>query len=370
MRFGRYTVTVEAVAAMRRLRQDARRIRRDGVPAIDGATVEAKARAVLRANAKPLMLRAGAGHFHAMWVADMGVAFVGALRELPREYLRSLLERIIATGAPRGEIPTCFDENGAYDLPWERADTLPWLLWAVEKLDDRAFVTRHHDALAALYAGWVGRTIDPATALVRETMTGDWVDTVPRPSSTYNNVCAIYAHLAVGRLGIDTPHGLEDEAARALIAQRWTGTHLRDHTKAGPYLSADANVLPAYLGVLPAWLQKRAITTLEESALVKPVPMRAREGRHAVRDLPLLSRLVPSYHSTIWLHLGLVHTNALRQLGMPYRHHVTEFEVTVLRHGNLLETLDGDGEPHITTFLATEYGFTMSAGQYLEAIAP
>src|SRR5581483_11346519 len=157
--------------------------------------------------------------------------------------------------------------------------------------------------------------------------------------------------------------------ADALLAARWTGTHLRDHARSGAYLSADANVPALYHGLLPADVRRAIARTLEASDLVHPVPMRTREGAYAREELPPLTRLAPSYHSTTWLHLGLMLANGLQREGLPWRHHVEAVERSVLAHGNFLETLDARGEPHRSRWLSTEHGFSISAGLYLEALS-
>jgi hypothetical protein len=195
------------------------------------------------------------------------------------------------------------------------------------------------------------------------------MDTIPRPSSTYNNLCALRAYRAADFLGLKTAPTHLTEATRNLLHDRWTGTHLRDHAAAlGDYLSADGNVPALYFDVLPEWVRRRIAYRIEQSTLCDPVPMRTREGDYLPEELPIITRLAPSYHNTIWLHLGLMYLNGLKRIGAPYEHHLRHVDKVVLRNGNFLETLDSDGTPHRGRFLATEHGFTMSAGQYLELV--
>lgn len=363
MRVGRYAVHGATLKATWRMLADSRRVRRHGIPRLAHDEPAEVARAVLRANAGAV-LRAGAGHFHDMWVADFGKAFGGALHALPREYLAAQLDRVAATSAPLGRVPTCFTPKGWHDLPWPRADSLPWLLVMMERLGDDELVARHHAGLQRLWDAWREGTLDPATGLVRDDVTGDWMDTVPRPSSTYNNLVALAGARAARRLGLAG----EGPDAKRLLDARWSGTHLRDHARAGDYLSADANVPALYLGVLPEHARRAIASTLEQSALVRPIPMRTREGAYAREELPALSRLTPSYHSTTWLHLGLMHANGLKREGLPWREHVARVEEVVRAHGNFLETLGPDARPHVSRWLSTEHGFSMSAGLYLEAV--
>lgn len=369
MRVGRYSLDVETFASLRRITDDARRVRASGIPPVEGTSAREIAENVLRANAGDV-LRAGAGHFHLMWTADTGKAFAGALRALPREMLARYVSRIVKTAARAGHVPTCFSETGHHDIPWARCDNLPWLLHMVDLLDDAAFLDAHRRELLRVYANWVESYVDPSTGLIQRRATGDWMDTVPRPSSTYANHCALRAYEAAERLGLTSAPSYLTEAARSLVGERWLGRHFTDHARSGDYLSADANVPALYFGLVPAWCRRDILDTIEASGLCAPVPMRTREGAYDERELPLLSRLVADYHSTAWTHLGAMYAVGLQRearldLAAP---HLAALERGMLRHRNVLETLDGEDDPHASRFMATEYGFTMTAGLFLEAI--
>lgn len=109
--------------------------------------------------------------------------------------------------------------------------------------------------------------------------------------------------------------------------------------------------------------------TLLASPLVRPFPIRTRERSYRPRDLPLLTRLAPTYHETVWVHLGLMLCVGLKKLGLPWKAHASPLEEVALKHGTWLETLGPGGTPFVSPFLATEYHFTMSAGLYLELVA-
>ncbi|GEM_PF-1818077 len=365
MKVGPYTLTRHAFTTSFRTLLDAQAIRRDGIPRLDGGTPNDVARLVLRRNAGAI-LRAGEGHFHAMWVADTGKAFNGAREALSVEYLAGLLSRVVRTSARVGRVPTCFTPKGWHDLPWPRADGLPWLLHMVDRLDDPAFVADHHRDLQKAWDDWRAAHLDPTTGLIREEVTGDWMDTVPRPSSTYNNLMGLRAAQAARRLDLAG----EGPDEKALLASRWTGAHLRDHARSGDYLSADANVPALYHGLLPRHVRRRIATSLETSLLATPIGMRTREGAYTRDEFPLATRLAPAYHSTRWLHWGLMHVIGLQRNDLPWQHQLTPIRRLTSALGNFIETLDDEGRPFATPWIATEHGFTMSAGLYLEATSP
>jgi hypothetical protein len=238
----------------------------------------------------------------------------------------------------------------------------------VDRLDDPEFIARHEHDLESIYHAWFTRHIDRVTGLVRRHVRGDWMDTVRRPSSTYNNLCALRAYAVAERLGLRSAPTPISAATGGLLEARWRDTFLRDHADARGTLTADANLPALYFGVLPAWTRRRIAETLEESPLTQPVAMLSRERGYLRNMLPFFGRLVPSYHSTIWTHLGLMYAIGRRNEGLPWRHHVESLERIMLHHGTFLETLEPDGRPHVSRHMATEYHFTMSAGLYLEAI--
>lgn len=370
MQVGRYDFGWNTVLAMRRMVKDAARVKIRGIPRLPHEHHSELAAAVLRGNARDVF-RAGHGHFHVMWPTDFGKAFGGALHAVPHDYLGGLLARMTRTGARLGHVPTCFTPRGHYDLPWKRADNVPWLIHMVERLDDAELVESIRGDLEKVYADWVAHHVDPANGLMHHHVTGDWMDTVPRPSSTYNNLCAVRAYRAADALGIESAPTFATESERALIDTRWSGDFLKDHAGDGAdYLSADANAFALYLEVLPESYRHRIADAIESSGLCDPIPMRTRVGEFARHELPLLTRFVPSYHTTTWLHLGLIYMNGLKRIGRDYSRHLEVVDGVVRRHGNFLETLTGSGDPLHLGLMTTEYGFGMSAGQYLELVGP
>lgn len=368
MRLGHYALDPEGLRTLLAIAADRRRVARHGIPRLDGSTPEEIARLALQRNAGDV-LSAGGGHFRAMWTADTGKAFRGAMRALPRDYLAGLVDRMVATSARVGRVPTAWTPRAHHDLPWPRADNAPWLLHMVDALADDELLARREADIERLYAMWFAKHVDAATGLLKREVRGDWMDTVPRESSTYNNLCALHAYRIVERLGLKSAPSPYREAVDALVQQRWNGSYLRAHAAASDYLAADAVVPALYLDVMPAWAQRRMAQTLVDSELVRPVPLRARVGRPERSRLPALTRLAAGYHATIWLHLGLMMCVGLKRLDMRWREHAAAIEATVHEHGTFLETLGLEGRPYVRRFLATEYHFSMSAGPYLELVA-
>jgi hypothetical protein len=237
----------------------------------------------------------------------------------------------------------------------------------LERSGDDDLVATHERTLKRVYQDWYDDTIDPETGLVRVHIRGDWVDTIRRPSSTYNNLLALRAYDVATTLGLDVPAPTR-QATRSLLESRWTGGHLREHMSSGDDIVADANVPALYLDVLPESNRREIAATIERSGLASPYPIRLRE-RSSLEHAPGLTRLAASYHATVWVHMGLMYAAGRRKLGLSWRDLVEPLEAAAVRHGTWLETLRHDGAPYLSRFVATEYHFTMSAGLYLELAA-
>ncbi len=352
---------------------DGIRVRLRGIPPVPGDTPVEIARAVLRRNARRV-LHSGAGHFKFLWVVDLAWALRGAEHALPREYLRNQIGHVLRESGRLGRVPTCLRPARGFDMPYPRADGLPWLIHAVDEYarfaGDRRLLDGARPGLARLVAAWEREHLGE-DGLVRRSVAGDWMDTVLRPSSTYNNVCALMMAEKCRAIEVESALDPERLSARILESRFRAGAasdgegRLTDHdgTEA---TGVDGAVVALYLGLFPRAVREALAAHLEASDLVRPLPIRISTGPYDRRLLPLISRLTPGYHASTWLHMGLLYLNGLKRLGRDISAHRARVDDLVLRHRNFLECLDGRGEPYRTAFHATEYGLSMAAGQYLE----
>ncbi|MBI5210604.1 MAG: hypothetical protein HY927_11595 [Elusimicrobia bacterium] len=364
MKIGPYSVTVEGVLSLASHVTDSLKVRVRGIPALPGDNPTEIAHEVLRRNARGV-LWAGAGHFRYMWVSDFGKTMRGAEKVLPLTYLRDQIDRMIAESRRLRRVPSCFGRLRGFDAPYWRGDNLPWLMIA-----------------AAEYARWTGVGLGKENALslqwllddycrrhfgdglLADAVTGDWMDTILRPSSTYNNVCALKMLHDAAALGLRCPMDpktLETEIVRV----RWRGDYFVD-CAVGDDMGLDAGVYALYFGLFRKDIQAAIIRRIERDKLARPIPIRASLRRHNAGFMPPLTKLTPDYHNAIWLHLGLVYLNGLKRAGHDYAAYKAIVEGVVMQHRNFIETIGPDGRIYRTWAHSTEYGFSMAAGQYLE----
>jgi hypothetical protein len=336
------------------------RVRLFGVPPLPGDTAADIARAALRQNAGSTLI-AGAGHFRFMWVSDFAKALRGAASALPGEYLDEQVRLMTRLSAAAGRVPTCFSTTKAFDVPYYRADGLPWLIFCAAERPRAADLP----ALQKLLDGYEREHFEDG--LISTSQRGDWMDTIRRPSSTYNNILALEMLRAARGLGLETRHE-PGEFERRLLESRWRGDHFIDYHGTED-ASVDAAVYALYLGLFPRDVREKAADWLEASGLAEPLPILSAPRDYDKRLMPVLTRLTPGYHSVVWLHLGLAYLNGLKKLGRDVSARRKRVEDLFVRHHNIIETVRRDGSLYETPFHSTEHALTMAAGQCLELAA-
>lgn len=363
---GPYAVTPEMFAGLALNAADSWRVGLFGLPRLAESDPASIAAASLRRNARAV-LWAGEGHFHFLWTADFGKALTGAWKSLGVDYLGAQIEFMTRESARLGRVPSCFRAARGFDMPWHRGDGLPWLVFAHAELaqrrgrgpDDTSRRALQH-LLDRYEAEWL------TDGLLSERMAGDWVDTIRRPSSTYNNVCVLMMLRRAPELGL-TPRANAESFAARLLDERWRGDHFRDHARTDA-LSVDAAVLALYLESFSREVLTAAADRLEALRLDEPWPMRVSAEAYDPRTVPLLTRLAPGYHRAHWLHLGLMWLNGRRKLGRDVTRGRAAVEELITRHGVVPEAVEADARPYRSFFISCERGLTMAAGQYLELI--
>jgi hypothetical protein len=366
LKLGPYAVTFEAPLTVALNAADAWRVILFGIPRAPGGTPSEIARGVLKRNAGPV-LYAGEGHFRFMWVSDFAKSLRGAWDVLGADYLGPQIDGMTTESARLGYVPSCFTSFHGFDMPWPRGDSLPWLIFAhAERLRRTGRVpdAASREILQKLFDEYEATHFE--NGLVSPRITGDWADTVRRPSSTYNNLCALMALREAPALGL-RPSANADDFSHRLLADRWQEDHFRDHA-ATEALSADSAVLALYLGSFDRSILEKAADRITAERLDEPWPIRCAAAPHDGATVPLLTRLVSGYHRSAWLHLGAMWLNGLKRLGRDVSSGRTKIEGLIMRHGHVLEAVKDDGSPYLSPVLSCERGLTMAAGQYLELV--
>lgn len=326
-----------------------------GAPAGEGKSSRELAEHALRANSKKIQ-SAGFGHFRYLWVSDFAKGARGSLKVLPRDYCQGQVRLMIAHSLEVGHVASCFSETRGFDMPCARADNLPWLLFAARECGVAAA------ELQGLVSSW--ETENFKDGLLGEHVTGDWMDSVKRPSSTYNNVMALQLLLDARALGLKTAHAPE-ALAQTILARRWKdGGFIDCAGSQDPGLDAAATAL--YLGLFGEDARRALMRQVEDSGAATPLPLRTTLRGYDPALMSWASQLTPKYQGSTWLHMGLMYLNGLKRLGCDVAAQQAAIEAVFMKNRNIVEALDETGEPYRNWVKCSEYGLSMAAGQYLE----
>ena len=343
-----------------------------GVPKRKRKGLIAMAKEVLKENSTKNLVFAGRGHFRLMWISDFSVALKGLSKILPSAQIERILQFVIDQSIKHGYVTTSFSFWRALDLPYSRGDSFPWLMYAVKQYTllskQRRFLRVNRDKLQQLLTSYQKHFLGK-NGLVKLTATGDWADTIKRPSSTWNNLLSLYVAKNTQSLGLTS---LIDwrVCQKAILATRFNKKFLTDY--AGSTMpSVDAPILALYLGLFAKSVRVKLANWLDSQSnlLSASSPARAAVSDYPKNITPLGTRMFCfGYHSRAhWLHLGLMWANGLKSMNKDYKELKRSVEKSVKRYRNFVEVVDLKGNL-FRKFLSSDHGFTMSAGQYLELV--
>ena len=343
-----------------------------GVPRRKRKNLIAMAKEVLRGNINKHLVYAGRGHFRLMWISDFSVALKGLSKILPITQIEKILQFVIDQSAKRGFAPTAFSFKRGLDLPYSRGDSFPWLLYGVKQYfqlsGNRNFLRSNQAKLQLLLKSYQKHFLDKR-GLVKINTTGDWADTIKRPSSTWNNLLALYVAKSAKSLGLTSAIDWRS-CQKAILEKRFNQAFLTDYADTS-MPSVDAPILAMYLGLFTKSVRVKLARWLDsQTNLIHGLcPTRAAVADYPKALVPLMTKITCfGYHSRAhWLHLGLMWANGLKNLNLDYRKIKWSVEKTVRKYKNFVEVVDLKGDL-FSKVLSSEHGFTMSAGQYLELV--
>lgn len=364
MRVAGYEINRASIVGVFRLLKSSLRYHLFGIPKIDEDSPEAIAKVILKRNCNEIIY-AGGSNFRYEWVVDTGIAFRGLKKVLPKKKLSAIVGRILNESYAKGYVPCVFSKGSSYDTPYRRADNLPWLFYMLDELGELEDMEKR-PKLKRLYENWIEENFDKHRAMVKTEVKGDWMDTILRPSSTYNNLCALKLFRLAERLGFKS---YAKELEEALFKSRWTGSYFKDFEGSGDWISGDANAIALYFQLFDESIRNKIADALEASGLLEPIPIKVRPGYYEPELWGLLTALNPTYHSSAWLHIGLMVLNGFKALGRDYQRYKKSVDDAVMLYRNFLEVFDENGKPWHTPFHVTEWELTMAACQYLELVA-
>lgn len=366
-----YSISKGTLSLATRILVDTVRVSILGLPALPGRTPQKIAANVIRQNYRDGILWVGSGHFHFMWTNDFAISLRGAETVLTTIQIRRAIEHMIIASRRLGYVPTSYTSSYGFDAPTRRGDSFPSLLYAVWEYTrwsrDTSLIKEHRNTLQTFLDHYEASSFGP-DGLIRLNIMRDWVDTINRPSSTWNNIWALKILTIAPRLGLKTKQSPRS-LAQKILTSRWKNNHLVDHGRTDQP-STDGALLAIYFDLFDKTVQRNIMKQLEKQRELSPIPLRANAYIHSNEFIPFLTTITTShYHDTvIWPFLGFMYVNARKKLGLEYKKDLAIMETMMMKFHNTPETLRPDGKGIYLNVLSTESGFTMTAGQYLEVL--
>lgn len=317
MKIGPYALSAEGIPSALLNALDSLRLRLRGAPGLPGDTPVEIANEVLKRNARKV-LHAGSGHFWFMRVADFALALRGAEKTLSPSYLRGLIEYMIRQSMAKGAVPSCYTALHGFNMPQERADSLPFLIYSV-----------------AEYGRWVGdKRLFEENENSLQWLLGEYerrMETALKASSIAAHLCALELLLLGRELGLKVKTDPSAFAA-AVLESRWREDRFSDRTGNEDW---EAGALALYFQLFDKGLRQSLIKRFETAHWAKP-------------------------------HLILIALNGLKKSGVDVSAHKARMDALVMKHRQFIEELDENEKPRQALLRGSEYGLTLAAGQYLE----
>lgn len=368
MRLTKYSLSRDSFFMIKNILFDTIRIRFRGVPKINGKDLNEIARFILKKNLNDGILFSGFGHYKLMWVADLGMAFRGLYLVAGKEQIKLVLERILNTVSKHKKAFSCYRFNRGSDIPFERVDSLPWIIYCLYEhgtlSGDNGLLRKYKPQLQILLEKFERDYLDK-NGMVKRSATGDWMDTVKRPSSTWNNLCVLKMLTLAKKMRFQVKTEIKT-LEKKLLADRFKNNNLVDyHGTSQPGI--DGMILAVYFELFNKAIRHKISDSLEKMNIFHPYPVRASIAKYPSSFIPIVTTLTAhGFHEKAhWPHLGLMFLNGLSKINRRSDRHFENLVTLFTKYGNFLETVSGKGTV-LKTFLSTEYGFSMTAGQFLE----
>jgi hypothetical protein len=331
------------------LRLAARRLRPQPVPRYEGSA-EDICRQVVAAAWNGTYFRAGQGHLDQFWLRDLAISLEGLLDLGYRGQALSSLRWALGHWARAGRVTTTiFGFRHPADVFTYAADSLPFLLYCIERLEAPELRGEYRSLLAAEAERYARTVIEPATGRVREDRSFSATkDTMRFRGTCFTATMAAWLAVLLERCP-ELPRPLEGlDLGKALDERFWTGAFYRNDVHTEPALcSADANFWPLWCGVAPDAGAKTAlcVRAVVEAGLDRPFPLKYHARRMPALEVPVQRLFLPNYQGDAiwtfftpqWIELaGTVDPQLARR-------HVARYRELVEHEGTWVEVFEPDG---------------------------
>ncbi|GIW72873.1 MAG: hypothetical protein KatS3mg102_2415 [Planctomycetota bacterium] len=314
------------------------------------AGAEAICRAVAERAWNGRYFRAGQSHLTQFWLRDLALSLEGLIALGHAARCRRALRWALGQWERAGRITTTIvAERFAVDIFEYACDSLPLLLYALERLDMERERRHWRGLLAAEAARYHQQLIDPRTGTVRVDRTYSSTKDTMRFTGTCTAHCMAAWCQALLARAPELPNPLAPYPLRETLRERfWTGSFFRNHL-GSELISSDANFWPFWCGLLPPGERKdllaRSIAAVRAAGLDHPFPLKYHPRPLPEYELPLQRLVLPNYQGdAIWTFFSVQWIELLAELDpAAARAHLERYARWIERWGTWIEVFTPDG---------------------------
>jgi len=324
-----------------------------------------------------------AGHFSAFYCRDFGMCAQSLINLGYEDQVKQTLTWALDIFSRHDKITTTITNDGEpIDVFSYGVDSLPFLLHALQIINDRALIEKYKPFLEKQTIFYFHTVFDKSKNLVKESGEFSSIkDNYVRKSSCYDNCMVGWLLSTLKKLKYDAPFQSRQSSQsrkinstpltaaymRAQIKKNfWQGTFFKDDLYSD-IASGDAQVFPFYTGLFNPTKDKHmwilAKAAIEQQSLDVPFPLKYTATHDKGKELFLPSILAPNYEGTaIWLHLGLCYLTVLTHVDKKVAEkYLSRYARHIQEHQNFLEVFDEHANPYRTLFYQSDESMLWAA---------
>lgn len=292
--------------------------------------------------------RAGLDHLDQFWIRDFAISLEGLIdlgfEDQARDCLRWALLRYERCGAVT---TTIFHGSDAVNVFHYSSDSLPFLLYSLERLGMDEARERFHDLLVMEIGRYRQEIFAVDGRIDTERMFSATKDTMLFSGTCFTHVMAAWCQ----RLLLRCPKlpGLEGTVdLKALLLERfWRGDHFINDVHSAPAIcSGDANFWPFWCGLVDDEdMLKKSVAAVRAEGLTTPFPLKYHARPYPEKEVFVQKCFVPNYQGdSIWTFFSCQWIELAARVDLEEaRRDLGRYEEMLQRYGNWIEVFEPDG---------------------------
>lgn len=243
---------------------------------------------------------------------------------------------------------TIFRGCKAIDLYYFSADSLPWLLYCLDKTQSHDLILKYKDFLNSEIKKYFHEVFDEKTKLVRrDKYFSTPKDVIERKMTCVSNTFMIFLKNLLDKIKILENPFKDIDLINPFINAFWNGKFFRnDIEDPFEFISSDANVWPYWINVITdEKMLKKSIDSIKQEKLDEPFPIKYHSFLNLKWMHPLAKIFTPNYQgNSIWaLHTPIYMELESRFYKNDAKKHLQKYLENIEKFKGLVELYEPDG---------------------------